>query len=217
MNEQELFSKMINAILELNQDDVTNLVSKAVSEGVPPMDILNKGITEGMHQIGELFSLGEVFLPELLMAANIATQVLDDLSKKFGVGDKVEKRAKCLFATVQGDVHDIGKSLVCMVFKASGYDVFDAGVDVPGQKIIDLVRELKPDIVGLSSLLSTTMPGQREFIEMAKEAGIRDDIKIMVGGAPVSREWADKIGADGYSEDASTAVQEANKLLGLSA
>jgi corrinoid protein of di/trimethylamine methyltransferase len=215
MNSQELFNGMINALIELDKDEVLDLVTKALAGNVRPMDILNGGITVGLQQIGELFSEGEVFLPELLLAAEIAMDVMKDLSDRFGVGDQIEKRGKCIFATVEGDVHDIGKSLVCMIFNASGYEVLDAGVDVPSQKIIDLIKEEKPDVVGLSSLLSTTMQAQREFIEAVKEAGLRDSIKIMVGGAPVSREWAEKIGADGYAEDASSAVIEVDKLLGL--
>lgn len=138
------------------------------------------------------------------------------LQDKFETEDtKIEKRGTVLLATVEGDVHDIGKSLVGMIMNASGYNIIDAGKDVPNKKMIELVKEHKPDIVGLSSLLSTTMPAQQEFIEMAKEAGIRDQIKVIVGGAPVSRDWANKIGADGYAEDASGTVIEADMLLGL--
>lgn len=214
MGKQELFGKMISALVELDRDEVKGLVAKALDESIPPMEILNEGITLGLQQMGELFNEGEIFLPELLLGADITMGVMDDLSARFGVGDQIEKRGKCLIATVAGDVHDIGKSLVGMIFSASGYEIVDAGKDVPNEQLIELVKEHKPDIVGLSSLLSTTMPAQKEFVEMAKEAGIRDSIKILVGGAPVSREWAEKIGADGYAEDASTAVVEANKILG---
>ena len=143
-------------------------------------------------------------------------EVMNRLSKQFESSEsRIEKRGSILLATVEGDVHDIGKSLVGMIMNASGYEVIDAGKDVPNTKMIELAKEHKPNIVGLSSLLATTMPAQGEFIEMAKEAGIRDDFIVMVGGAPVSRDWADKIGADGYSEDASGAVVEADKLLGI--
>lgn len=215
MATQELFGKMINALIDLDRGEVKSLVAKALADGAAPMDVLNEGITLGLQQMGELFNEGEVFLPELLLAAEIAMEVMNDLSERFGVGDQIEKRGKCLIATVAGDVHDIGKSLVGMIFNASGYEIVDAGKDVPNEKLIEMVKEHKPDIVGLSSLLSTTMPAQKEFVEMAKEAGIRDSIKIMVGGAPVSREWAEKIGADGYAEDASTGVVEADRLLGF--
>ena len=213
MSGQELFDKMIESLIELDRDGVKNAVKKALESDIAPMDILNNGVTLGLQQMGELFNEGELFLPELLLAADISMEVMNDLSERFGVGAQIEKRGKCLIATVEGDMHDIGKSLVGMIFNASGYEVIDAGKDVPNAKLIELVKEHKPDIVGLSSLLSTTMPAQKEFVEMAKEAGIRDSIKIMVGGAPVSREWAEKIGADGYSEDASSGVIEADKLL----
>lgn len=215
MDRREVLGKMIEALIELDRESVRDHVKNALALETPPMEILNDGVTIGLQQMGELFNEGEIFLPELLLAADIAMEIMNDLSERFGVGDQIEKRGKCLLATVEGDVHDIGKSLVGMIFGASGYEVVDAGKDVPNEELIKLVKEHKPDIVGLSSLLSTTMSAQREFIEMAVEAGIRDSIKIMVGGAPVSREWAEKIGADGYAEDASTAVIEANKLLGF--
>lgn len=215
MDRREVLGKLIEALIELDRESVRDHVKNALTMETPPMEILNDGVTVGLQQMGELFSEGEIFLPELLLAADIAMEIMNDLSERFGVGDQIEKRGKCLLATVEGDVHDIGKSLVGMIFGASGYEVVDAGKDVPNAELIKLVKEHKPDVVGLSSLLSTTMPAQREFIEMAVEAGIRDSIKIMVGGAPVSREWAEKIGADGYSEDASSAVIEADKLLGF--
>lgn len=216
MDKQEILSKIIAALMDQDREETNALVDKALANGVTPMEVLNEGLAAGLQELGVLFAEEEVFLPELLLAADITTEIMNRLQDKFESEEtKIEKRGTILLATVEGDVHDIGKSLVGMIMNASGYNVIDAGKDVPNKKMIELVKEHKPDIVGLSSLLSTTMPAQQEFIEMAKEAGIRDQIKVIVGGAPVSRDWANKIGADGYAEDASGTVIEADMLLGL--
>ena len=216
MSKQEMLSKIIAALMDQDRTETNALVDKALENGVTPMEVLNEGLAAGLQELGVLFAEEEVFLPELLLAAEITTDIMKRLQDKFETEDtKIEKRGTVLLATVEGDVHDIGKSLVGMIMNASGYNIIDAGKDVPNKKMIELVKEHKPDIVGLSSLLSTTMPAQQEFIEMAKEAGIRDKIKVIVGGAPVSRDWANKIGADGYAEDASGTVIEADMLLGL--
>ncbi|MCI5865407.1 cobalamin B12-binding domain-containing protein [Cloacibacillus porcorum] len=216
MSKQEMLSKIIAALMDQDRTETNALVDKALENGVTPMEVLNEGLAAGLQELGVLFAEEEVFLPELLLAAEITTDIMKRLQDKFETEDtKIEKRGTVLLATVEGDVHDIGKSLVGMIMNASGYNIIDAGKDVPNKKMIELVKEHKPDIVGLSSLLSTTMPAQQEFIEMAKEAGIRDQIKVIVGGAPVSRDWANKIGADGYAEDASGTVIEADMLLGL--
>lgn len=216
MSKQEMLSKIIAALMDQDRTETNALVDKALENGVTPMEVLNEGLAAGLQELGVLFAEEEVFLPELLLAAEITTDIMKRLQDKFEAEDtKIEKRGTVLLATVEGDVHDIGKSLVGMIMNASGYNIIDAGKDVPNKKMIELVKEHKPDIVGLSSLLSTTMPAQQEFIEMAKEAGIRDQIKVIVGGAPVSRDWANKIGADGYAEDASGTVIEADMLLGL--
>ena len=208
MSKQEMLSKIIAALMDQDRTETNALVDKALENGVTPMEVLNEGLAAGLQELGVLFAEEEVFLPELLLAAEITTDIMKRLQDKFETEDtKIEKRGTVLLATVEGDVHDIGKSLVGMIMNASGYNIIDAGKDVPNKN--------KPDIVGLSSLLSTTMPAQQEFIEMAKEAGIRDQIKVIVGGAPVSRDWANKIGADGYAEDASGTVIEADMLLGL--
>ena len=215
MNKQDHLSKILAALMDQDREATNAAVDEALGDGVPPMDILNEGLAAGLQELGVLFAEEEVYLPELLLAAEITTEIMKRLQSKFQADEtKIKKRGTVLLATVEGDVHDIGKSLVGMIMNASGYNIIDAGKDVPNKKMIELVKEIHPDIVGLSSLLSTTMPAQQEFIEMAKEAGLRDQIKIIVGGAPVSRDWANKIGADGYAEDASGTVVEADMLLG---
>lgn len=216
MNKQDILDKIIAALMDQDREQVNELVDKALSMEVSPMEILNGALAAGLQELGVLFSEEEVFLPELLLAANIVTEIMNRLAEKFKASEaSIEKRGTVLLATVEGDVHDIGKSLVGMIMNASGYNIIDAGKDAPNTKLIEMVKEHKPDIVGLSSLLATTMPAQKEFIEMAKEAGLRDQIKIMVGGAPVSKDWAIKIGSDGWAEDASGAVLEADRMLGL--
>ena len=215
MNKQDHLSKIMAALMDQDREATNAAVDEALGDGVPPMDILNEGLAAGLQELGVLFAEEEVYLPELLLAAEITTEIMKRLQSKFQADEtKIKKRGTVLLATVEGDVHDIGKSLVGMIMNASGYNIIDAGKDVPNKKMIELVKEIHPDIVGLSSLLSTTMPAQQEFIEMAKEAGLRDQIKIIVGGSPVSRDWANKIGADGYAEDASGTVVEADMLLG---
>lgn len=218
MNKQDHLGKIMAALMDQDRAATNAAVDEALGDGVPPMDILNEGLAAGLQELGVLFAEEEVYLPELLLAAEITTEIMKRLQSEFQADEtKIKKRGTVLLATVEGDVHDIGKSLVGMIMNASGYNIIDAGKDVPNKKMIELVKEIHPDIVGLSSLLSTTMPAQQEFIEMAKEAGLRDQIKIIVGGAPVSRDWANKIGADGYAEDASGTVVEADMLLGISA
>lgn len=218
MSNQDVMEKIVAALMDQDRDEVKSQVKKALDAGVAPIDILNKALATGLQELGVLFAQEEVFLPELLLAADIVTEIMNELKEQFKTSSaRIEKRGTVLLATVEGDVHDIGKSLVGMIMNASGYEIIDAGKDVANTKMIELVKEHHPDIVGLSSLLATTMPAQKEFIEMAKEAGIRDQIKVMVGGAPVSRDWANKIGADGWSDNASEAVTEADALLGFKA
>ena len=217
MNREDILEKIRSALMDQDEDTVNEYVEKALENGVEPIDILNNGLAAALQELGELFAEEEIFLPELLVSADITIAIMKKLEGKLKGFDKMEKRGTILLATVEGDVHDIGKSLVAMIMKACGYEVIDAGTDVPNTKLIELVKEHKPDLVGLSALLLTTMTSQSQFIEMAKEAGIRDQIKIMLGGAPVSRDWAMKVGADGFSEDASAAVIEADKLMGINA
>lgn len=216
MNKNDIFTAIINGIIEQDEDVVNDMVKEALKEEISPMDILNKGLSAGLNELGDLFAEEEVFLPELLCAADIAMSVMDDLKEKIeGGAEEMAHCGKVVMATVEGDVHDIGKNLVCMILSASGYEVIDAGRDVKNTDLIELVKKEEPDIVGLSALITTTMPAQKEFIEMAKEEGIRDSFKVMVGGAPVTQDWADQIGADGYSYDASSFVVLADKLIGV--
>ena len=211
----DLFEKMRLAVLDGEEDDAEELAKTALEKGENLKNVMNEGFLKGIQEAGRLFADGEYFLPDLICSAEAmkaALKVLNEELKKPSAG--VDPKGRLLVATVQGDVHDIGKTIVGSLFTASGYEVIDLGTDVPNEDVVRAVSDEKPDVVGLSALLTTTMVEQRNVIEELKEAGLRDGVKVMVGGAPVTPEWSGKIGADGYSDDAVGAVEMANKILG---
>lgn len=215
MNE-ELFQKMSQNIIDGDSDGAIALAIQAIAAGIDPLDAIAKGFVVGVNQVGENFASGQAFLPELVMAGEAmkaAVATLEPEMQKRGTSRQVY--GKVVLATVEGDIHEIGKTLVGTMLSASGFQVYDLGVDVPSAKIIEKVREVDADLVGLSALLTTTMVKQKEVIEEMDKLGLRKKVKVMVGGAPVTRDWVQKIEADGYSEDAIGAVSQAKKLLGI--
>lgn len=216
METEEYLNRVIDAVVRMDKKDLADLVSKGIAQGIDPLLIVNEGLTLGLRKVGVLFADEAIFLPELILAGQMVTEVMESLKPQLS-GDKAfKKKGLFLIATVKGDVHEIGKNLVALLLSASGYEVVDLGKSVPAETILEKVNELSPQILGLSALLSTTMPAQREVIQTLEEAGVREKVKIIVGGAPVTRDWAREIGADGYAEDASTAVDDADRLMGLS-
>ena len=213
-DQADILSRLIEAVVQTDEDKVMDLVTQGVEAGIEPLEIVNDGLTAGLRKVGDLFAEELIFLPELVLSGEIVTQAVESLKDSLAGGKGLGNKATILLATVRGDVHDIGKNLVGLLLSASGYQVVDLGKDVATAAIVDQVASLKPDCLGLSALLSTTMVGQKEVVEALQEAGIRDKLKIMVGGAPVTRAWAKEIGADGFAQDASTAVTEADRLLG---
>jgi corrinoid protein of di/trimethylamine methyltransferase len=212
----ELFQKMSQSILDGDADVAIALAKQAVESGVDPLDAISKGFVKGVNQVGESFACGQAFLPELVMAGEAmkaAVAALEPEMQKRGTTRQVF--GKVVLATVEGDIHEIGKTLVGTMLSASGFQVYDLGVDVPAGKIIEKVKEVDADLVGLSALLTTTMVKQKEVIIELDKLGLRKKVKVMVGGAPVTREWVQKIEADGYSEDAIGAVGLAKQLLGV--
>ena len=210
----ELFQKMEQSILDGDSDVSIELAKQAVSLGIDPLDAINQGYIIGVNKMGESFACGEAFLPELVMAGEAmkaAVAILEPEMKKRGTERKI--LGKVVLATVQGDIHEIGKTLVGTMLSASGFEVHDLGVDVSAEKIITKVKEVDADIVGLSALLTTTMVKQRDVIEALDKEGLRRKVKVMVGGAPVTWEWVNRIEADGYSEDAIGAVKVARQLM----
>lgn len=215
MSPDTYISDIIDAIIRLEGDQVTRLALKAIEGGTPPLEIVNQALTPGLRKVGDLFADEQMFLPELVQAGNLVAKTMEKIKPHMAGGPGSKRKALCMIATVEGDVHDIGKNLVNLLLSASGYEVIDLGKDVRTAVIVEKVNERTPDILGLSALLSTTMPAQQKVIHVLEETGIREKVKIMVGGAPVTRSWAEKIGADGFAEDAASAVKEADRLLGL--
>jgi corrinoid protein of di/trimethylamine methyltransferase len=211
----ELFAKMAQAIIDGEAEDAAALAQEGLDAGIAPGDILDKGFVKGIEEVGDLFAKGEFFLPELVQGAEAmkaAVAVLQPAIDAAGGGRQTLGVA--VAGTVAGDIHEIGKTIVCSMLSAAGFTVTDVGCDVPIEAFVAKVREIKPDLLLLSALLTTTMPNQQKTIEALKEAGLREGVKVMIGGAPTTRAWADEIGADGYSEDAIEAVVTAKGLLG---
>jgi corrinoid protein of di/trimethylamine methyltransferase len=212
---EELFQNMAQSILDGDSDIAVSLAKQAIKAGIDPLDAISKGFVLGVNQVGESFACGQAFLPELVMAGEAmkaAVATLEPEMQKRGTVRQVF--GKVVLATVEGDIHEIGKTLVGTMLSASGFQVYDLGVDVPSARIIEKVKEVDADLVGLSALLTTTMVKQREVILELDKLGLRKKVKVMVGGAPVTRDWVQKIEADGYSEDAIGAVGLAKQLVG---
>ena len=212
---EELYKQMAQSIIEGEKETAVELAQKSIEIGMPPLDAITKGFVVGVNYIGDLFGKGEAFLPELVMsgeAMKAAVLVLEPELVK--LGEAREMLGRVVLATVEGDIHEIGKTLVATMLSASGFEVVDLGVDQPAEKIIGKALEINANIIGMSALLTTTMVRQREVIDELDKEGLRPRIKVMVGGAPITRDWAEKIKADGTSEDAIGAVQLAKKLVG---
>jgi 5-methyltetrahydrofolate--homocysteine methyltransferase len=198
-------------------DTKTALVQaqKALDAGSSAEDILNKGLITAMNEVGDKFSKGLLFVPQMLRAAKTMQECTNLLQPFFQEGD-VTSKGKVLIGTVKGDLHDIGKNLVSMMLEGAGFTMIDMGVDVSPEKFVEKTKEVKPDIVALSALLSTTMPAMAQTIEALQKAGLRDKAKVMIGGAPVTEKYAQQINADSYAPDAGSAVNKAKALLGIS-
>lgn len=214
---EELFRKMSQSIVDGDSNASVELAKESILAGIPPLDAITKGFVVGVNAVGVAFGRGEAFLPELVMAGEAmksAVAILDPELKKQGTERKM--LGKVVIATVEGDIHEIGKSLVATMLSASSFDVYDLGVDVAIEKIIGRAIEVNADIIAMSALLTTTMVKQREVIEELEKEGLRGKFKIMVGGAPVTRDWVQTIRADGFSEDAIGAVHLAKQMVGVS-
>ncbi len=190
---------------------VDQLVKEALNEGVKAETILNEGLVVGMTNLGEMFKNGEVYVPEVLVAAR-AMKAGTDILKPLLLSENVQSLGKVAIGTVQGDLHDIGKNLVGMMLEGNGFEVMDLGVDVAPEKFVEAVKN-GAQVIGMSALLTTTMPMMKAVIDMLKAEDLRDQVKVMIGGAPITQEYADQIGADGYSTDAASAAELAQKLI----
>jgi corrinoid protein of di/trimethylamine methyltransferase len=210
----ELFTQLANSLIEGDPDATVDFTRQALQAGIEPMTIIHEGLMPGMNTVGDKFSCGEYFLPDLIIAADGMKQAMELLEPELRARNQtVESPGTVILGTVKGDIHEIGKSLVGTMLSANGFKVIDLGVNVPNEAFIAKIKETGATILGLSALLTTTMTVQRDIIKELAEAGLKSKVKVIVGGAPVTRSWADEIGADGYAEDAMGAVQLARHLV----
>jgi corrinoid protein of di/trimethylamine methyltransferase len=216
MQTEDLFKEMAQSITDGEAEKAADLAKQAIAQGIDPLDAINQGFVAGVNFVGDQFSCGNMFLPELVMAGEAmkaAVAILEPELARRGTARKM--LGKVVLCTVEGDIHEIGKTLVGTMLSATGFQVFDMGVDVPVMKVVEKAREVGADIVAMSALLTTTMVHQKDVIEALEDIGLRNKVKVMVGGAPVTQEWVRQIGADGYSEDAIGAARIAKQLLGI--
>ncbi|MDH3799068.1 MAG: corrinoid protein [Desulfobacterales bacterium] len=209
----ELLGKMAESLIAGKIDEVVDLTREALDGGAAPVDILDQGLLAGMDVVGQRFKAEEMFIPEVLRCAKCmhgAMEILRPLLAETGA----EPIGTLIIGTVKGDLHDIGKNLVGMMFEGAGFDVVDIGIDKEPQVFVDAIKEHNAKLIGMSALLTTTMPKMGETINAIKEAGIRDQVKILVGGAPITAAFAEEIGADGYASNAASAVDKGKELMG---
>ncbi len=212
MSLESILKEAKQSIIDIDEAKAVSVAKQALEEGLNPVQVLTEGYSAGIREIGELFSRGEVFLPEMILSAEAmkaATAVLENSI----TGAAAEKIGKMIFATVEGDVHDIGKSIAIALIQTQGVEVIDLGRDVPVDKIIEAAEEHGAKVIGTSALLTTTMPNQEKLEKVLRERGLRDKYKTIVGGAPCTQRWADKIGADAYAEDAGEGVTKVLELM----
>ena len=207
------FQPIKQAVIEGDYQTTLRLVEKALKNKANPLDIVNSGLQTGLRVVGEKFSSGEFFIPQMLLAARAVSRSLDIL-RPLIIDLKAVTVGRMVIGTVAGDIHDIGKNLVSMLLQGAGFEVTDLGTDVPTERFVAAVDEYHPDILGLSALLTTTMPAMGTTIEALKSANIRDQVKVIIGGAPVTQHFANQIGADSYAADGGSAIELCRKLIG---
>ena len=209
----DIYERLSTAVLEGNEERVPKLVQKGLDEGLVPKDILDNGLIVGMNEVGARFKRGDMFVPEVLMSARSMQAGLTVLRPEL-VSSGAQLIGTIVMGTVKGDLHDIGKNLVGMMCEGAGFEVIDLGFNVEPEKFIQAIKQHQPNIVGMSALLTTTMRAMGHTIKAIEEAGLRDQVKIMVGGAPVDAEFAERIGADGYGSNAPAGADLAKRLAG---
>ncbi len=214
MRVEDLLEQMKGSIIEGNKEKAEQLAREAIAQGLDLNEVINKGYVPGIQEVGRLWEEGEYFLPELLTSAECMKSAMSILEPELiKSGDKRITEGKVIIGTVEGDIHDIGKNLVAAMLTANGFEIIDLGADVPLNMFIDKAVQENANIICLSALLTTTMIGQKKVVDMLKTRSLKGKIKVMVGGAPVTKEWAERIGADGYGENAMEAVKIAKALI----
>jgi 5-methyltetrahydrofolate--homocysteine methyltransferase len=210
---EEILKGMYKAVLEGDADQARDLATQSLELGIPPLTVINNGMTPAIREVGDRFGRGEMFLPEMVVSADAMQAALKILEPHFE-GDRGIKKGKILVGTVKGDIHDIGKNIVIALLKVNGYEVIDIGRDVASTEFVDKAIELNVDVIGLSGLLTTSLPMMRDIIQMLDDDGVRERFKIIIGGGPTSQDYADSIGADGYGKTAYNAVELCNQITG---
>lgn len=205
MSEADLILKLKDAVVNLDFDGSKSLAQEAIAKGIPPNEIISKGISAAMEEVGKKFEASEYFLSELIVAGEIGKEI-SQMLQPYMKGSEIKKIGKVVIGTVKGDLHDIGKNIFGMMLEGAGFEVIDLGNDVPAETFVEAVRNNKPDIVGMSALLTVTMVEMENVINELKKAGLRDNVKIIIGGAPITEDFAKRIGADGYGKDAVAGV-----------
>lgn len=214
MEQQEILNNLSMAIIEGDEEKAKEYAHEVLRNQMDPLTAVEQGLSKGMIILGGRFEKGEIFLPDLLIAADAFNSAVEILKPAIEAQRKqVTKAGRVIIGTVNGDVHGIGKNIVAIVLEANGFEVIDIGVDNPSLKFVEEAERVKADMIGLSSLMTTTMPSQKEVIDILKEMNLRQKYLVIIGGGPVTKEWADKIGADGYAKSAFEAVEIVKKLL----
>jgi trimethylamine corrinoid protein len=213
MSQKNIYTDMCNAIVNLDEEKAIYLANKAINENIDLLEVIENGYAAGIRRVGELWEEGEYFLPELMKGAQIMQTCMDILIPHLQKSSKRVKLGTIVIATIEGDIHSIGKTIVATILRAYGFEVFDLGADVPAEKIIEVAVEKNADIIGVSALLTTTMIGQKKVIELLKEKNLANDFKVIFGGAPVTITWVEECKADGFAENAIEAVKLVKSLL----
>ena len=212
MEKEELLRQIADAVVEMEEDTVEELAQQSLTAGIDAYETIDLGLAKGMERAGQLFDEEEYFVPELLMCSD-AMNVGIDVLKPHLKSENVSKKGKVVSGVVEGDTHDIGKNLVRLMMETGGFEVLDLGRDIPPAEFVSKAEEYGADIIGIATLMTTTMPGMKEVVDILADKGIRDKFKVIVGGGPISPAFAKKIGADGYARNAADAVKVAEKLL----
>ncbi len=213
MAQEQLYGEISDAIVNLDKEKAIELANRAITEKWNLLEVIEKGYGDGIRRIGDLWEEGEFFLPELMLGGNIMQESMDILLPSLKESGASASLGVVVIATIEGDIHSIGKTIVGTMLSANGFDVYDLGADVPAEKIIETAVEKNADIIGVSALLTTTMFGQKKIIDILEDKGIRDNFKVIIGGAPVTKEWTEQCNADGFAGSAVGAVKLVKNLL----